>query len=79
MKDRNGKTLRNGDVCVVTCDRINTSDKWNCDLMGAIVEIEFFGNPAFYTFPIHARYGGNFSEGSVGFGGDELEIIGDVR
>lgn len=79
MKDRNGKTLRKGDVCVVSCDRISTSDKWNADLMGAIVEIEYFGNPSCYAFPILARYYGNFSQGSVGFRGDELEIIGDVR
>lgn len=79
MKDRNGKTLRKGDVCVVSQERLNTSHDWNNDLIGGIAEIVDVGKKNYYTFPVLVWYGGHTTIGLIGFIGDELEIIGDVR
>jgi hypothetical protein len=44
MKDRNGKEIQVGDVCVVCFDRDNMSDDWREELRGAIVEVEEIGH-----------------------------------
>jgi hypothetical protein len=79
MKDRNGKEIQVGDVCVVCFDRDNMSDDWREELRGAIVEVEEIGPLNCYAYPVITRFGGITSEGAIGFKGYELEIIGDVR
>ena len=79
MKDRNGKTLRKGDVCVVVQERFNTPQGFNSDIIGAIIEIDEILSSKSYPFQILTTYGGCKSWGMIGFFGDELEIIGDVR
>lgn len=78
MKDRNGKTLRVGDVCVVhrTNDKNTIPISW-----GDVVVVKYFynTNTNVHEYPVNCEEG--FSQYVFGtdFNPHELEIIGDVR